>query len=68
MRRTFEEEFTFSPMSFMLPEQKSELKEFMNENPKSTFICKPNAGRGGEGIFLISKFDELPKNLWTSNL
>lgn len=26
-----------------------------------TFIAKPSKGRGGDGIFLVRKFSELPK-------
>lgn len=39
----------------------------MKEHPKFTFIAKPNKGKGGEGIFLINKFSELPHyNSWNS--
>jgi glutathione synthase/RimK-type ligase-like ATP-grasp enzyme len=29
----------------------------MKAHPKFTFIAKPNSGKGGEGIFLIEKFN-----------
>lgn len=32
----------------------------MVAHPKFTFICKPNSGKGGEGIFLIEKFKDIP--------
>ena len=37
----------------------------MEEHPKFTFICKPNSGKGGEGIFLVDKFKSIPRNLWS---
>jgi tubulin polyglutamylase TTLL11 len=37
----------------------------MDVHPKFTFICKPNTGKGGEGIFLVDKFKSIPKNLWS---
>ena len=39
----------------------------MKAHPKFTFIAKPNSGKGGEGIFLIEKFNQIPKNLWSDS-
>lgn len=64
MRKTFEKQFNFSPISFLLPEQAEELEAYMEQHPKFIFICKPNCGKGGEGIFLVDKFKQIPKNLW----
>ena len=61
MRRTFEKQFGFSPISFQLPEEATVLENYMKEHPKFTFICKPNSGKGGEGIFLAEK-EEFQKN------
>ena len=38
----------------------------MKDHPKFTFIAKPSRGRGGEGIMLVQKFADLPKNWSTS--
>ena len=37
----------------------------MRHYPSQTFICKPSKGRGGEGITLLRKFADLPKNAYT---
>jgi hypothetical protein len=37
----------------------------MRHFPNQTFICKPSRGRGGEGITLLRKFSDLPKNAFT---
>jgi len=67
MRRTFDKQFGFSPISFLLPEEAEALDAYMAQHPKFTFICKPNFGKGGEGIFLVDKFKSIPKNLWSDN-
>ena len=38
----------------------------MKDHPKFTFIAKPNKGKGGEGIFLISKYSDLPTYSWST--
>ena len=67
MRRTFDKEFGFSPISFLLPEEAGALEKYMQEKPSFTFICKPNSGKGGEGIFLVDNFKSIPRNLWSDN-
>lgn len=37
----------------------------MELHPKFFFIGKPSRGRGGEGIVLISKFRDIPKNVFS---
>ena len=39
----------------------------MEQHPKFTFICKPNSGKGGEGIFLVEKFKDIPRSLWSDS-
>jgi hypothetical protein len=67
MRKTFDKKFGFAPISFLLPEEATNLEIYMEQHPKFTFICKPNSGKGGEGIFLIDKFKQIPKNLWSDH-
>ena len=38
----------------------------MKDHPKFTFIAKPNKGKGGEGIFLMSKYSDLPTYSWST--
>jgi len=65
MRRTFEDKFKFSPISFLFPEDDEELETYMKKKKTQIFIGKPSKGKGGEGIFLISKYDDIPKREWT---
>lgn len=37
----------------------------MELHPKFFFIGKPSRGRGGEGIILIQRFKDIPKNVFT---
>ena len=67
MRKTFEKQFNFSPISFLLPEEAGALESYMDLHPKFIFICKPNSGKGGEGIFLVDKFKSIPKNMWADS-
>jgi glutathione synthase/RimK-type ligase-like ATP-grasp enzyme len=34
----------------------------MKDHPKFTFIAKPSRGRGGEGISLVQRFQDLPQS------
>lgn len=37
----------------------------MRKNQSHTFIAKPSKGRGGDGIFLVRKFNDLPRSALT---
>ncbi len=37
----------------------------MAEHPTFMFIGKPSCGKGGEGIMLLQKFKDLPKNVFS---
>jgi tubulin polyglutamylase TTLL11 len=37
----------------------------MKEKPTFTFICKPDSGKGGEGIFLVERFRDIPNKLYS---
>ena len=50
------------PDSFLLPDEIQDLEMHMRHFPNHTFISKPSKGRGGEGITLVRKFSDLPKN------
>jgi hypothetical protein len=65
LQRFFPEDFAFTPASFLLPDEVVELEEYMRKNPNYTFIAKPSKGRGGDGIFLVRKFHELPRSALT---
>ena len=65
MRRTFPKSFNFAPISFLCPEDNDSLEAYMAAHPKFFFIGKPSCGKGGEGIMLLQKFSDIPKNVFT---
>ncbi len=67
LQRFFPDDFGFSPASFLLPDEVVDLEEYMrkNNNQNYTYIAKPSKGRGGDGIFLIKKFNDLPRSALT---
>jgi glutathione synthase/RimK-type ligase-like ATP-grasp enzyme len=50
------------PESFLVPDELQDFEMHLRHKPNQTFICKPSRGRGGEGISLVRKFTDLPKN------
>lgn len=65
MEKYFGWDFEFTPLSYLLPEERDLLEEDMENNPDMWYIAKPSSGRGGEGIFLINKIEDIP--WWRSN-
>ena len=65
MRRTFPKQFNFAPISFLCPESSDALESYMSAHPNFFWIGKPSCGRGGEGIMLLQKYSDIPKNLMT---
>lgn len=65
MEKYFGREFEFTPLSYLLPEERDLLDEDMENNPDMWYIAKPSKGCGGEGIFLINKLEDIPR--WRSN-
>lgn len=61
LQRFFPSDYRFMPDSFLLPDEVQDLEIHMRHFPNQTFICKPSKGRGGEGICLVRKFSDLPK-------
>ena len=66
MRRTFQKNFNFAPISFLIPEDCDPLENYMTAHPNFWFIGKPSCGKGGEGIMLIQKYNDIPKNVFTN--
>ena len=46
----------------MLPEEAYDLENYMAVNPNHVMIAKPSKGRGGDGIFLVKRFNDLTKS------
>lgn len=61
LQRLFPEHYNFIPVSFLLPDEAHDLEDYMRHNPTQTFIAKPSKGRGGDGIFIVKKFSDLPR-------
>ncbi len=65
LQRFFPEDFAFTPPSFLLPDEALDLEEYIRKNSNQTLIAKPSKGRGGDGIFLVRKFTDLPRSALT---
>ena len=60
LRRTFPQQFKFSPLSYLVPEEANQLEIYMEKHPNFMWIAKPSSGKGGEGISLVTKFKDIP--------
>lgn len=65
MEKYFGEEYEFTPLSYMLPEEEDLLDEDMTKYKDMWYIAKPSKGCGGDGIFLINRITDIPR--WHSN-
>lgn len=65
MEKYFGEEYEFTPLSYMLPEEEDLLDEDMIKYKDMWYIAKPSSGRGGDGIFLVNRITDIPR--WHSN-
>ena len=52
--------FDFAPKTFILPQEAGELEQEMNEM-EDYWIVKPCASSQGKGIFLVTRFSEIPR-------
>ena len=59
MRKTFPAEYSFYPLTWVLPAEFAELKTYSIKNPKTTYIVKPEASSQGRGIFLTRSVESL---------
>jgi tubulin polyglutamylase TTLL11 len=65
MEKYFGEEYEFTPLSYMLPEEEDLLDEDMIKYKDMWYIAKPSKGCGGEGIFLVNRITDIPR--WHSS-
>lgn len=65
MEKYFGEEFEYTPLSYMLPEEEDLLDEDMIKYKDMWYIAKPSKGRGGDGIFLVNRITDIPR--WHAN-
>lgn len=60
LRKEFPEEYSFFPLTWLLPGEYSELQLYYQAHPaKTTYIAKPDASSQGKGIFLTRKLEDL---------
>ena len=64
MQAVYPGEFCFVPTSFLVPEQLEDLKTYMDGNIGQVLIGKPSQGKGGEGIFIFDKYQDIQHRLW----
>ncbi|XP_060848060.1 tubulin monoglutamylase TTLL4-like [Rhopalosiphum padi] len=57
------EEFGFIPTSYILPQEAEMLRQVWEKNDEDKWIIKPPASARGTGICVISKWDQIPKNI-----
>ena len=50
------DDYNFLPRTFQIPGEEEKLQKYWKENPKKTFICKPDEGSEGCGILLAQKY------------
>ncbi|ODN03537.1 Tubulin polyglutamylase ttll6 [Orchesella cincta] len=59
MRRNFPQEYDIYPMSWCLPADGNELATYSQTRKGKTYICKPEMGCQGRGIFLVKNVKDL---------
>ncbi|XP_022163960.1 uncharacterized protein LOC111029304 [Myzus persicae] len=57
------EHFGFIPTSYILPQEVSILRQVWEKNDEDKWIVKPPASARGTGIYVISKWDQIPKKI-----
>lgn len=62
MKAIYKAEYTFFPMTMLLPEDHGELQAHLSSKKPKTFIVKPDNASQGNGIFLIRSEKELPNS------
>ncbi|XP_025207302.1 uncharacterized protein LOC112603094 [Melanaphis sacchari] len=58
-----EEQFGFLPTSYILPQEAEMLRQVWEKNDENKWIIKPPASARGTGIYVVSKWDQIPKNI-----
>ncbi|CAH1733347.1 unnamed protein product [Aphis gossypii] len=57
------EQFGFIPTSYILPQEAEMLRQIWEKNDEDKWIIKPPASARGTGICVISKWDQIPKDI-----
>ncbi|XP_035711389.1 tubulin polyglutamylase ttll6 [Folsomia candida] len=59
MKRVFPEEYNIYPMTWCLPADNNELQAYSSSRRGKTYICKPDMGCQGRGIFLVKNIKDV---------
>lgn len=58
MEKKFPNDYNFFPKTWVLPSELNDLRKFMEAQPHSVVIAKPEASSQGKGIFLTKSFED----------
>ncbi|XP_059928664.1 tubulin polyglutamylase ttll6 isoform X2 [Gadus macrocephalus] len=60
MAKRFPKDYSFFPHTWCLPADYSDFQAYARAKRHKTFICKPDSGSQGKGIFLVKSAREVP--------
>ncbi|CAL8272809.1 unnamed protein product [Lota lota] len=60
MAKRFPKDYSFFPHTWCLPADYSDFQVYARAKRHKTFICKPDSGSQGKGIFLVKSAREVP--------
>jgi len=55
LRKLFPKEYSIFPQTWVLPADQGDLLAYMRGKKRAAFICKPQSGCQGKGIFLTRR-------------
>jgi len=55
----FPKDFDFIPKTYILPEDITAYKRYLDTQDNPILLAKPSKGRGGEGIFFVKRYKDL---------
>lgn len=62
MKTLFPSDYNFFPSTWLIPRDIADLRNQFIIKPNKTYICKPEAGSQGKGIFLTRRLEDIPEH------